>query len=602
MRGQLPGPAVPCCSGTSWAARGSQSKAWRPAAAARDSSPAGQWLPGRPNTAHGPYLRVLSFCDTYLLENVAKAATAVGVAKAAAAADPLGCVAISTLSGDILSPNLLSTIDSGVSMVGAMNRIPIDYACIGNHEFDVGNEGLQKRIYESQATWINSNVVDPPLFQKGGDPLPDHVMLDVGPHKVALMGLCTSQLDIIRANTAKEIKPVTKTFLELWEKVHNHGAELAVPMTHQSMEEDEQLLEAISQSPARGCSPVVLGGHEHVVCERKMEHGLVLKVGMDMERVGVVDFWWTEDGTLQSRYCLVELQAMAPRTTVNEYVASRQMLVEDLMSLPIMHLAHLMSSENTRFQEQELVRVLMTKMKRVLACNLCLVNGGGVRGNTTYPAGPFKYGHLMVELAFPNPVVVVQLPGHVIEDSVMSSRSNPEEPNPGFLHSDGLARFEPFPSLRCLEINGQPFQRGHVYSVGLPVCLLQGMNGIQPLTAFGQKHYSNLTEDDGVPGKQLVLEACAKDSWRVAMGLATWEDCDHEGAGVPEATVCRRLKEVFSQMDNNGDGVLSKAELGAFLGDRLGAEGESLLAWLIRQADTNKDGFISYQELLNVIL
>jgi 2',3'-cyclic-nucleotide 2'-phosphodiesterase (5'-nucleotidase family) len=38
------------------------------------------------------------------------------------------------------------------------HNFPVDYVCLGNHEFDHGEEELKKRIKESKFKWINSNV------------------------------------------------------------------------------------------------------------------------------------------------------------------------------------------------------------------------------------------------------------------------------------------------------------------------------------------------------------------------------------------------------------------------------------------------------------
>ena len=35
----------------------------------------------------------------------------------------------------------------------------VDYVCLGNHEFDHGEEELKKRIKESKFKWLNSNIL-----------------------------------------------------------------------------------------------------------------------------------------------------------------------------------------------------------------------------------------------------------------------------------------------------------------------------------------------------------------------------------------------------------------------------------------------------------
>ncbi len=71
---------------------------------------------------------------------------------------------ITILSGDFLNPSLLGTMKyegeriKGKQMIELMNAVGIDMVCFGNHEFDLDEEDLQKRINESDFTWISTNV------------------------------------------------------------------------------------------------------------------------------------------------------------------------------------------------------------------------------------------------------------------------------------------------------------------------------------------------------------------------------------------------------------------------------------------------------------
>lgn len=68
------------------------------------------------------------------------------------------------LAGDFLNPSLLSTIKvdgerlKGKHIIEVMNAMNFDLVCLGNHEFDVGEEALQQRINESNFQWITTNA------------------------------------------------------------------------------------------------------------------------------------------------------------------------------------------------------------------------------------------------------------------------------------------------------------------------------------------------------------------------------------------------------------------------------------------------------------
>ena len=68
------------------------------------------------------------------------------------------------MAGDFLSPSLLGTIKVdgeriyGKQMIEVMNAMEFDLVTFGNHEFDLKEKDLQKRLNESSFPWMSSNV------------------------------------------------------------------------------------------------------------------------------------------------------------------------------------------------------------------------------------------------------------------------------------------------------------------------------------------------------------------------------------------------------------------------------------------------------------
>ncbi|MCU0467637.1 MAG: bifunctional metallophosphatase/5'-nucleotidase [Arcicella sp.] len=72
---------------------------------------------------------------------------------------------LTILAGDFLNPALISTFKhegktiKGKQMVEAMNAIGFDWVGLGNHEFDLDEADLQKRIDESKFNWLATNAL-----------------------------------------------------------------------------------------------------------------------------------------------------------------------------------------------------------------------------------------------------------------------------------------------------------------------------------------------------------------------------------------------------------------------------------------------------------
>ena len=139
-------------------------------------------------SARSNTLTLVAVNDVYGLEHLPKLRTLVDTVKA----EREGTV-ITTLAGDFLSPSVLSSLDRGRGMVQVLNAVGIEYACLGNHEADVGLKALRKRLGEFDATLINSNVPG------AVDGAPATAVVELpGGKRVGLLGLLTSEPGVFR--------------------------------------------------------------------------------------------------------------------------------------------------------------------------------------------------------------------------------------------------------------------------------------------------------------------------------------------------------------------------------------------------------------------
>src|ERR1700748_270479 len=63
-------------------------------------------------------------------------------------------------AGDLINGNPVvdEAKDKGYPMVDLMNSIPYTLSCFGNHEFENGEEVLQRRVEQSTSVFIDANV------------------------------------------------------------------------------------------------------------------------------------------------------------------------------------------------------------------------------------------------------------------------------------------------------------------------------------------------------------------------------------------------------------------------------------------------------------
>lgn len=124
---------------------------------------------------------------------------------------------------------------------------------------------------------------------------------------------------------------------------------MLLPMTHALVPEDKDTCVKLSKSKEYGKKvPILLGGHEHDVYIDSAGNTTIVKVGQDAERIGVVDVWWTADGTIQSRVTMMPSSEFAPDPTCTAFVKEKHDFLSAMMNTPIAMVDTSMSSKKVR--------------------------------------------------------------------------------------------------------------------------------------------------------------------------------------------------------------------------------------------------------------
>lgn len=175
------------------------------------------------------------------------------------------------LCGDFLSPSVYNTLRYqgkeilGQQMVESMNAAGFDFVTFGNHEFDLGETELQKRINESAFQWISSNAFHvqngkSAPFAKDSPttnyfPTSKILRLTDADGTTATIGLIGLVLPFTKKKYVAYEDPIKKA-KELYNQIKD-SCDAVIALTHQFIEDDERLAREIPQLAA------ILGGHEH---------------------------------------------------------------------------------------------------------------------------------------------------------------------------------------------------------------------------------------------------------------------------------------------------------------------------------------------------
>ncbi|MFO0628951.1 MAG: 5'-nucleotidase C-terminal domain-containing protein [Polyangiales bacterium] len=516
----------------------------------------------------GPRLRLVAINDVYLLDNLPRLRTLLR------APAPEVDLTLCTLAGDFVSPSLLSSLDRGAGMVDCLNAVPVTHVCFGNHEQDVPFDALVERVRQFRGAWINTNL---PTFEPA---LPRCQALTVQGEgtravRVGIVGGVTEDPSLYRPKPfgGNAIEPLNDTLLAAAKDLAHAGCCAVIAMTHQSLARDQMLARAQGEPPI----PVILGGHEHDAHVEQIGTSWLVKAGSDAVYAAVVNLQWPPvapgDGP-DAPTVTVTLERLADHAPDPELRAraDRHLAAVRELAGAVLHRippGASLSSVGTRVRQTTVGTLVTSCVRDALGADTCVINGGGIRGARDY-ADTFTFGDLESELPFPNEVVVVELPGAVLQAALRESRARAPSPSPGFLQIDDRAEVADDGTLRTLA--GEAFDPARTYRVATVRVLFDGLDGITALLAFREAHAERIPPaDSGRELKLIVVDAFAMALWR-SLGRFAAIDADGDARVTVDeirAAAARVSRDVPHDMlldgvihlfDRDGDGAISRDE------------------------------------------
>ncbi len=240
----------------------------------------------RPVAAAG-VVRMLLVNDVYVIDTLRDGTG--GLARVAHVRDSIeratGAPVLFVLGGDVLSPSVLGKWYGGAQMVDAFNVARLDYATLGNHEFDGSRTNLLQRVAQSSFRWLSGNCGEANGQSFAGVRGWDTVR--VNGVRVGLFGTTIAPPSVTYPSfvACRSADSATTRLVDTLQQV---GAELIVGLTHRNMYEDTTTLVREPRIQA------ILGGHDHDGRRFVRDGRLVVKAVSNSRTAVLVTF--TRDG------------------------------------------------------------------------------------------------------------------------------------------------------------------------------------------------------------------------------------------------------------------------------------------------------------------
>ncbi len=386
---------------------------------------------------------------------------------------------VTVMGGDFLSPSAAGNakVDgerlAGKQMVAMLNALGVEYAALGNHEFDIAEEAFRKRLSEAEFTWVGGNVTD--AAGRAFDEITRTATLRLGNQfgDSISVGILSSMLTSNQASYVRYSNPIASIRSDVLKMSNTH--DVLVGLTHMEAEQDALVAEQSSELS------LIMGGHEH--------SNMLLFRGEGMTPIAKAD------ANARSAYVhYMHFDPVTRKTSVrSEFVPMTIDVVRDRELLAIgdqwLEIAFSGFRENgfdpaktvavttdqmdglessVRFRPTRLTRLIAEAMREDAGAGIGLFNSGSIRIDDYIPAGPLSQYDVIRILPFPGKTLHVEMTGALLARALTES-SNMKGAG-GFLQTtDNVAE-----SPTGWFVDGAPIDLGKTYSVAISDYLAGG--------------------------------------------------------------------------------------------------------------------------------
>lgn len=422
---------------------------------------------------------------------------------------------VTILAGDFLNPALISTFKhegksiKGKQMIEAMNAVGFDWVGLGNHEFDLDEADLQKRIDESKFNWLASNT----LQNNKGNLSPFYKVINgekIPFPKITILTFKNPQGQAVKMGMFSVVLPSNKKdyvyygdFFESAVKTYDilkTECDFVVGITHLNKVDDVKLAEMLPNVK------LLMGGHDHDNMIVQVGNTTVAKADANAKTAYIHTITFdtkTKIASVQSK--LRKMDESIPQDSAVVIVVKKW---DDIMDVSLKKAGmdrndvvsqisqpldgREVSMRNSHTNLGDLIAKSMTaSASKPVDCSI--FNSGSVRIDDQL-SGRITQLDIMRVLPFGGKIVEVALKGRLLEKMLETGVKN--KGNGGFLQWDKIRHDE---AKNEWFINGKLLDVNQDYYIAIPKFMMEGKE-----TNFGYLTSQN-------PDVQQVVESEEKD-------------------------------------------------------------------------------------------
>lgn len=388
-------------------------------------------------------------------------------------------------AGDAVQGAPIGKLSRGEAVVRMMNAAGYDFAIPGNHEFDYGMERFWQLNKKLKSGYYSANFED---LRTKKLALPAYKMLQFGDTKVAFVG-ATTPGTLISSTPAffqdgqgnylygfNEDETGRKLYKALQKSINaarENGADYVFLVGHLGLNGSIEYWNSENVAANTRGVDAIIDGHSHERIQGKHVKNyvgkdvLITQTGTKLKTVGQIVIG--TDGKITSTL----IKADGGDNAKVQKVISREIAkYEPLLQQPVGEaLVQLRSNDPktgerlVRNNECSLANFVTDAFKKVLGCDVVLVNGGSIRNEIKQ--GVITYNDLLEAFPFGNMCAVIEVSGQQILEALEMGASHYPDEFGGFCQVAGMEYTinSKIPSTVQLDEKGNFYRIGGIYRV-----------------------------------------------------------------------------------------------------------------------------------------
>lgn len=388
--------------------------------------------------------------------------------------------------GQTLAPSVLAFYDQGAHIIDLLNGMTIDAMAALNREFHHGDDQLSARAFEAGFPIVTTNSVDRSTG-RSPDGLEEAVVLTAGPLRIGVLAATPVLTRETTRTQRTEFRDPVAALAAKAAALRKEGVDLVVAMTGYAGDTHRSILAArpadIVLYQDRNRPFAVDYDGRFLSATVGPQAGWLLALDLTVERTAQADGRMRVTWAPSPR--LIDTAAVAPDAATDIQAKAYAARLDTMLRMEVGRLTGPMDTrkEAVRTGENAFANAVVDMLRAALDADVALINGGGIRGDRSYPAGALLTRRdIYTELPYHDVGVVLDVTGQQLWDAVESGVSAVEQLQGRFPHlSNARAEIDlsrpPGQRLRSLSVGGKPVGLSTRYRLATSSFLAAGGDG-----------------------------------------------------------------------------------------------------------------------------